>query len=99
LFSCAELSENNGGIVLNVSQGVLALLAVAELIDDELPKMRFKFSRTHTWIETEGRIAWRSDSKRAAGVEFIDLPDKKQTNTNMDRLTEWRQIGKESCAT
>jgi hypothetical protein len=60
LFSCAELSEDNGDIVLNISQGVLALRAVAELIDDELLKMRFQFSRSYTWIETEGRITWSS---------------------------------------
>jgi PilZ domain len=73
LFSCAELGEDNGGIILNISEGGLALQAVAELVGDELPKMRFQFSHAQSWMEAKGRIAWRSDSKKDAGVEFIDL--------------------------
>lgn len=75
-FSCLELGENNRGVVLNVSQSGLALRAVAELTDDELPKMRFQFSQSRTWIEVKGRIAWRSDSNKVAGVEFLNLSDK-----------------------
>jgi hypothetical protein len=73
LFPCVEWGENNLGVVLNISQSGLALQADAELIDDELPNMRFQLSRSQTWIEAKGRIAWRSDSKKVAGVEFIDL--------------------------
>jgi hypothetical protein len=69
-----ELGDENGGIVLNISEGGLALHAVSEVIGDELPKLRFQFSQSQSWIETKGRITWRSDSKKAAGVEFIDLP-------------------------
>lgn len=74
LFSLAELGEDNGGIILNISEGGFALQSVLELVDDELPKMRIQFSQCPTWIETKGRVAWRSDSKKLAGVEFIDLP-------------------------
>jgi len=82
-FSCLDLGENNGGVVLNVSQSGLALQAVAELIGDELPKMRFQFSQSQTWIEAKGRIAWRTDSNKVAGVEFLDLSDeaRKQIRT------------------
>jgi hypothetical protein len=74
LLSCLELGENNGGIVLNISEGGLALQAVAELGDDELPKMRFEFSQFQTWVEAEGEIVWKSDSKKTAGVRFVGLP-------------------------
>ena len=82
-FPCLQLGENNRGVVLNISQSGLALQAVAELTDDELLKMRFQFSPWQTWIETKGRIAWRSDSKKVAGVEFLDLSDeaRKQIRT------------------
>ena len=73
LFSCADLGEDNGGIVLNLSEGGLALETVGELLDDELLKMRFQISRSPAWIEARGRIIWRSDSGKTAGVEFIDL--------------------------
>jgi hypothetical protein len=75
LFSCVELGDNSGGVLLNISQTGLALQTVTELIDDELPKMRFQFSRAQAWIEAKGRIVWKSDSTRSAGVEFIGLPE------------------------
>ena len=74
-YSRIELGENNLGVVLDISQNGLALMAEAELIDDQLPKMRFYFSLAHTWIEANGRIVWRSASKKVAGIEFIGLSD------------------------
>jgi cell division septation protein DedD len=73
LFPRVVWGENNLGVVLNISQSGLALQADAELIDDELPNMRFQFSGSQARFEAKGRIAWRSDSKKLAGVEFIDL--------------------------
>jgi TonB family protein len=70
-----ELGEGNGGIVLNLSEGGLAVQAVMSLLDNDLPKMRFQFSQSKNWIATGGRIAWTSESKKMAGVEFVDLPD------------------------
>jgi hypothetical protein len=75
LLSCVELGEENGGIVLNLSQGGLALQAVEEMDNDELPKVRFQFSQSNTWVEAKGRVAWRSKSKKMIGVEFTDLSD------------------------
>ena len=75
LLSCVKLGDDNGGILLNISLGGLALQAAEELIDEELATIRFQLSQSETWIEAKGRIAWRGDSKRTAGVEFIDLPE------------------------
>ena len=70
-----EVGEENGGIVLNISKGGLALQVVEELIDEELPKMRFQFSHSQAWVEAKGRVAWRSASRKTIGVEFTELPD------------------------
>lgn len=75
LFSCAHLGEENGGIVLNISEGGMALQVVTELSDQDLPPLRFQFSHSHTWVEATGRIAWLSDSKKTVGVEFTNLPE------------------------
>lgn len=72
-FSRLEWGENNRGDILNISPSGLALQTDHELNDDELPKMRFQLSQAPAWIEAKGRIAWRNDSKKVAGVEFIDL--------------------------
>jgi len=79
-----ELGEGNGGIVLNVSEGGLAVQAVMSLLDDDLPKMRFQFSQSKDWIAASGRIAWTSESRKMAGVEFVDLPEEAR-----DHIKQW----------
>ncbi len=84
LFSSAELEKGNGGIILNISEGGVALHAVSEIPADELPNLRFQFSLEHPWIEAKGRIVWRSHSRRSAGVQFIDLP-----GSARERIRKW----------
>ena len=79
-----ELGEGNGGIVLNISEGGLAVQAVMGLLQDHLPNMRFQFSQSKNWLETSGRIAWTSESKKTAGVEFVFLPEEAR-----EQLKEW----------
>jgi hypothetical protein len=84
LLSAVELGDDNGGIVLNLSEGGLALRAVSQVAGDELPNLRFQFSQSDVWVETRARVTWRSDSKTSAGVEFIDLPDEARK-----QIKEW----------
>ncbi len=73
-FSSVVINENNRGRVLNISPNGLALQTDTELIDDELP-IRFNFSQLQPWVEARGRIAWRSASRKVAGIEFIHPAD------------------------
>lgn len=75
LFASAEFEKGNGGIVLNLSEDGLALHATSQILSDELPDLRFQISVADPWIETKGRIVWRSHSKRTVGVQFLDLAD------------------------
>jgi hypothetical protein len=75
LFSCAQLGDGNGGIILNISEGGVALRVVAELAEEYLPKMRFQFSHPSPWVEASGRVAWLSESRKTVGVEFTQLTD------------------------
>jgi periplasmic protein TonB len=70
-----DLGGNNGGIILNISEGGLMLAAAAPLQGDRLPKMRFQLPGSVDWIEVIGEIAWISDSKREAGVRFLTMRD------------------------
>jgi hypothetical protein len=70
-FSRVELGENNRGDLLNLSPSGLALKAVEELTDDELPNIRFQLSQAPAWIEAKGRIAWRDDSKKVAVRNYL----------------------------
>jgi periplasmic protein TonB len=66
-----DLGPANGGMLLNLGEGGLALTAAVELIWGELPRIRFRL-RNHP-IEARGRIVWLSESKKEAGVRFDEL--------------------------
>ena len=70
-----EIGEGNGGIILNISEGGLVLTAAEPLPDDCLPSMRFQLPGSNDWIEASGEIAWISESKREAGVRFVDISE------------------------
>ncbi len=79
-----ELDEGNGGIVLNVSEGGLSVQAFASLMDDVLPAVRFQLAESEGWIQTSARITWTGQSRKLAGLEFIDLPEDAR-----GRIKEW----------
>jgi TonB family protein len=70
-----ELDEGNGGIVLNASEGGLSVQAVMSLMEDSLPRMRFQLSQSNDWLETSARVAWTNESRKVAGLQFVDPPE------------------------
>jgi outer membrane biosynthesis protein TonB len=70
-----DLGEDNGGLVLNLGEGGLGVRSAVGMAADVLPKIRFQMPQSLVWVEATGRIAWTGDSKRMAGIEFIDLPE------------------------
>jgi cell division protein FtsN len=76
------LEDDNRGIILDVSERGLSLQAVGSLTDDQVPHIRFQLSESRPWIETRGRIAWISASKKTAGVEFIELIEEARNQIN-----------------
>jgi TonB family protein len=78
------LDEGNGGIVLNISEGGFSVQAVTSLMEDLLPGVRFQLSESEAWIEANARITWTSESRKLAGLEFVDLPEDTRS-----RIREW----------
>jgi protein TonB len=68
-----ELGENNGGIVLNISEGGFAVRAAEAIREDSLSRLRFQMQNATQPLEMSGSIAWTSVSKKEAGVRFTDL--------------------------
>jgi hypothetical protein len=79
-----QLEHDNGGIIIDIGEHGLAMQAVRRLPDDPLPRMRFQFSQSYNWVETRGRIAWVSASRKIAGVEFVALNDEVR-----NKIKEW----------
>src|SRR6266403_953745 len=70
-----QLGEDNGGIALNVSEGGLAITAAMVLLDDHLPSIRLQFPDAGHWVDVKGEIVWKSESRREAGIRFVDLTE------------------------
>ena len=73
--SLVELGGNNSGIVLNVSEGGMAILSAEDLNENGLRNLRFQAPEFEHWIETAAEIAWISDSKKQAGIRFKGLSE------------------------
>ena len=69
-----KLGSGNGGIVLNISKGGMAVQAVKPLIDPQVSHMRLQLSGSSNWVELSGQIAWLSESKKVAGIKFVGGP-------------------------
>lgn len=79
-----QLGESNGGIAFDVSEGGVAITATVPLDSDYLPRIRLQFPDMAGWIETSGQIAWRSPSKKEAGVRFVGLKEEA-----LRRIRDW----------
>ncbi len=79
-----RLGETNGGILLNVSEEGLAFTAAEPLAGEFIPRLRFQLTEKAEWIEASGRIVWLNDSKKGAGIEFIDI-----SNAGREQIRQW----------
>jgi TonB family protein len=86
-FAYIELGAEKGGTVLNVSESGLALQAIHVMVDGEVLPIRCQLPHTADWITTTGRIVWTSDTKKTAGVQFVDI-----SNLTRERITEWMTL-------
>ena len=74
--SCArvELGGTNGCTVLNISETGMAVAAADPLvIDDDLPRIRFQLPSSEQSIEISAQVVWLAESKKNAGIRFVDL--------------------------
>jgi TonB family protein len=69
-----ELGENNGGIVLNIGEGGFAVRAAEAITEDSLPQVRFQNHGSAKQLIASGEIVWTDNSRKEAGVRFVDLP-------------------------
>ena len=61
-----ELGSGNGGILLDLSVGGMALQAASKLNIEQDVNLRFQLVRTGKIVEAVGRIAWLSPTQTQA---------------------------------
>ena len=66
--------DTNGGIVVNISETGMAI-AVADLlvVGDYLPRIRIQLPSSRQSIEISAQIVWLAESKKGAGIRFVNL--------------------------
>ncbi|HXJ05047.1 MAG TPA: PilZ domain-containing protein [Candidatus Acidoferrum sp.] len=80
-----ELGATTSGIVLNISQTGMAVASADPLVvDDYLPRIRFQLPSSGQSIEISARIVWLAESKKSAGIQFIDL-----TAEARNQVSDW----------
>ncbi len=83
-LSYLDLGPGNGGIVLNISEGGLAVQAVGIFIDNPLLRIDFQLPQSDEQLAASGQVAWTCESTREAGIQFVDLPEEVRT-----QIREW----------
>jgi hypothetical protein len=80
-----ELDDTNTATVLNISEAGMAVATVDPLVvDDYLPRLRFQLPSSEQSIEISAQIVWLADSKKSAGIQFVDLSAEART-----QISDW----------
>src|ERR1700732_1981690 len=69
-----EIGDSNGGIILDISESGMAGGSAQALGGNQTSLFRFQLPRSNEIIETSGKINWIGETKKRAGVRFVDLP-------------------------
>ena len=69
-----SLPADNGGIVLDLSEGGLCFHSVAPIVEGKSIHFRFTVN-TITRIEAVGELAWKDETGRTGGLKFTQISD------------------------
>lgn len=79
-----DFGPDNGGILIDASEGGLNFQVVGALIEGQPCHVRFLLPGTDAVVEAEGKISWSNASKRGGGLQFVEISDEARR-----RLREW----------
>jgi TonB family protein len=68
-----EFEGGNGGIILNASEGGLAIQAMMSLQDGSPHRIRFQVPPSNSYFVADARVSWTARSSKMAGLEFRSL--------------------------
>src|ERR1700681_3895251 len=78
------LGLGNGGLLLNLGTGGLAIQAVGKLTPDQDLVLEFKLAGSRDTIKAAGHVAWLGPTQKEAGICFADLPGAVE-----QRIAQW----------
>jgi hypothetical protein len=69
-----ELCGTNGGMVLNISETGMAIATAEPLVvDDHVQRICLQLPSSGQSVEISAQIVWLAESKKSAGIRFVDL--------------------------
>jgi hypothetical protein len=83
-----ELNEDSRCIAFNLGEGGLGVQPSTVLVEKNLPRISFQLPQSGKWVKLSGKIAWIGESRKEAGILFIDLPE-----TARIEIGEWVSAG------
>jgi hypothetical protein len=72
------------GVVSDISEGGLGVLAAASKIEAHISIVAFRLPGSQERVGIRGQLVWMSESRREAGIRFLDPPE-----TARSRIKEW----------
>jgi TonB family protein len=69
------LGENNGGILANISETGMFVTAGEPLRENLFSRVSFELPQSDRVIESSAEVVWTSESKKEAGLRFVDMPE------------------------
>lgn len=72
-----KLEQDNGGIILDLTESGVAVHAVAPLHMGQEVQLRFEVNSPRVRVEARGRVAW-ADWGGKAGIQFVDVTPRGQ---------------------
>lgn len=76
--------DDNGGIVLDMSEGGMGFHAAVPIEQFHFPKLKFQLPTSLNWVEAAGDVAWMNEARTTAGLKFIGLPEEARAE-----IREW----------
>jgi len=70
-----DLDDDNGGLILNVSEGGIGVQSAEMIVGERFSRIRFRLPKSENWIEAAGKLVWLGKSRKEAGIQFLDLSD------------------------
>jgi TonB family protein len=73
------IGDNNGGIVSNISETGMAFTAAEPILGKFISRLVFEIPVINRTVEAQAQIVWIAESKKAAGVRFMAMPEEART--------------------
>jgi len=91
-LSLVDLGDDNGGLILDLSEGGLAVQAVGPLSPNTIIPLSFHLPNVPSPIEGKAEVSWVTDSKMA-GIRFLDT-----SAASQEYIRQWLASNTEAVA-